>query len=558
MATGSNPVTGMTGTGSRIPQPPQSPINRMMQSFSKMPPRNKLFVAIGVVLVIMLGIGMRTWSSRTTKIPLFEGQKINTVEVQEMYGLLQRQGVDAEVDALGSNILVLPSEKAKAKMRLAQSGYPRAPVVDSRSESKQGMTATQDEKDLFHLQQLQGDLVVAIRSIEGVRHAVVHIVVPKSSLFDDDTEKAKAAVMVMMQQGNQLDAAQIKGIVHLVANSVPKLKADQVQVMDERGEILTDRIRGGDEMTAGGGQTGLPKSQLDKRAQTESYLTNKLQAMLDTTLGPRRAKAVVAAELDFDQTQTEQEVYGGPTNTRGQILEGRQFDSEVYRPGGGQKNGPGAQTIGSTGNGNVDYGKKNVREKYKINKSVVKKVTATGDIKRLTIAVMVNGLKPEMVADIQSVAKNAVGFDENRGDSVTVRDIPFGENVLTDMQRELQMMGGSPYSPGHSSPFSPANAAWMWRLFMIPMVLALVVIAVFLYRQKKVQEDQTRLVLASGPQATINEISDLLSDKTGKSSAPPQQTARVNAASSEQLERLAKEKPTKVAELLKTHYLIDK
>jgi flagellar M-ring protein FliF len=162
---------------------------------------------------------------------------------------------------------------------------------------------------------------------------------------------------------------------------------------------------------------------------------------------------------------------------------------------------------------------------------------------------MVDNLKPDQVAKISQVVKDAIGIDETRGDSVTVASIPFNSSMIDQMRSEMAIR---PAAVPRTSP--AVNTSYLLYLSGAAMAILLIPLLVFMMRQRKVQTERSRLIMATGPGATASDISDLISDKIGRSTAPPE--TQVNTT--DQLEKLAKEKPTKVAELLKSTWLAEK
>jgi flagellar biosynthesis/type III secretory pathway M-ring protein FliF/YscJ len=167
---------------------------------------------------------------------------------------------------------------------------------------------------------------------------------------------------------------------------------------------------------------------------------------------------------------------------------------------------------------------------------------------------MVDGVKdPQMLAKLEQAVKNSIGFDATRNDQVSVVDFPITHTEL------LQGMANQPAGamPDFYTDYRRTSAGasgWLPVVLGVPLVMIMVFISLFYMKQRNVQREKQRLVLSSGPGATVSDISDLLADKEGKITPPP--ATRVNTT--DQLENLAKEKPTKVAELLKSTWLADR
>lgn len=270
---------------------------------------------------------------------------------------------------------------------------------------------------------------------------------------------------------------------------------------------------------------------------------------MDRALGPGKAVASVSIDLDFSHVRTESRSFGGPTNIKGTVTEAKHVEKEsLTRDGDRRREGPGTWT--GDENRKDRFLRESIRERIKVNETTVTRTNAPGEVKRLAVAVLVDGLKDDQVSSIRSIAKDVVGADEARGDSITVRSIPFDEDVFAVMRNNLWKK-----VENQTSNPKALNEAWAWRLLMIPVLLAVMCTSLFLYNQRKGRQEKARLFLGTGAYGPMQEISDLLTDRTVKASTSQNPVGRLRA--SEDLEYLARQKPTRVAELLKTRYLAD-
>jgi flagellar biosynthesis/type III secretory pathway M-ring protein FliF/YscJ len=223
--------------------------------------------------------------------------------------------------------------------------------------------------------------------------------------------------------------------------------------------------------------------------------------------------------------------------------------------GGGKSKEGMTELSGITGDDKNTYTKGKVTIRRLPNEVTTRTVKTAPEIKRVSCSVMVDGIKdPEMLARLKSYVEGVVGFDSSRNDRVEVVNFPITNN---------QMIAGgngmaAGYAPAANWPEHRRTSAgipvWVAAIIGIPFLIILLFGAMFLAKQKNVQRDKQRLILSSGPGATVSDISDLLADKEGKITTP--RDTKVNTT--DQLENLAKEKPTKVAELLKSTWLADR
>jgi flagellar M-ring protein FliF len=541
--TGSAPLP----TGARPAPGAGSAYGKVLQTFQNLTMKQRIIggAVIGVIIIAAIFI---SWHGKATAfVPLYD-QKLSPTDVKSISMKLTEMNVEYSVGEGATVIMVSPSVRNKAKIQLASYGLPLRPLAKT---EEGGMTPkTAEDKKYDRIQQLEGDLTESIRQIEGVADAYVKIVRPEQDYFNDQNKPTTAAVMVRLQPNARLNVSQIKGIVHLVAFSVEGLDPKNVKVVDTKGFILSDNPTIADKDTDPGAMTS---QQQDKKVAFERNLQTKVQGMLDEVLGPNKAKVVVNATLDFSSSEVETFKVGGPSNTTGIVKEKEKVDTELFSSGTGEKSGSGGSQMsfkGSTGGGDgSNYKKFDKTVIYKADQVKKRTVTPPGRVERITASVMVDNLKPDQVTKISQVVKDAIGIDESRGDSVTVASLPFNHQIFDDIR---QQMIDRPNRPAATP--NPLNSGYLPYITGVFMVVLLIPVMAFMLRQKRVQTEKSKLILATGPGATASDISDLISDKVGRSTAPPD--TKVNTT--EQLEKLAKEKPTKVAELLKSTWLAEK
>jgi flagellar M-ring protein FliF len=521
---------------------------KLMQAWSKMEPRKKtMVIVIGVALLVCI-VGLQMYTRASAYVLLYP-QKLSPQDVQQISLRLNEMKVGFTTD--GDKVMVSPADKARVQMQLASYGLPHKEVFTSLDKEETGLTPqTQEDKRRVWTKQLEGDITEALRSIGGVADANVKIVTPDSSMFQDDAQQAKAAVMLWLQPGTKLTVSQIKGIVHYVAFSVEGLTPQSVKVVDQNGRILNDEFIASEEDGAAGTTANLPSFAIEKQMAFEKSLQAKVQKMLDDVLGPNKAQVSVSATLDFSQSETTSKTYGGPTNLSGEVVVGENTKVERYTTNG-EESGTVQMGIPSGGaSGKVSYLHKDVTRNKKVNEVVRKVVSTNPTVKRITASVAVDNLKPDQIGNIKSLVQGAIGYDASRGDVVNVASMPFSRSVFEGMKNE--MIAGAPYTPRRQGTNSQQYLLYM---ALMPMAALLIVATLFFLKQRRVQVEKSSLILSSSPSTTVSDISDLLSDKMGHTASAPQ-TTKVNTT--EQLEKLAKEKPTKVAELLKSTWLADK
>ena len=353
----------------------------------------------------------------------------------------------------GGGAILIPSERVHdVRLRLATQGLPKGSVTgfELMENSKFGMTQFQER--LNFQRGLEGELTRSIQALSSVQGARVHLALPNQNGFFREQQKPSASVLVSLHPGRMLDRAQLAGIVHLVASSVPELSPSAVSVLDDTGKLLSqspDQAPG----------TEANVQQLMFVQQIEQQYTRRIMDILEPVVGRDNVKAQVTAEVDFTQTESTSEQFR-PNQTPDssavrsqQVLESR--DASGKGPSGvpgAVSNQPPAQstapvnganpapTVGGQQGGGLDgqLGKRESTINYEVDKTVRVTRGSTGAIKRLSAAVVVNyqavedkgkmvskALTPEQLEQMTALVRETIGFNRERGDSVNLMNTQF-------------------------------------------------------------------------------------------------------------------------------------
>ncbi len=278
---------------------------------------------------------------------------------------------------------------------------------------------------------LEGELSKTIAQLNNVKNARVHIVLPEKALFVEDQKVTTASVVLNLKGQMGISQENIQAIVHLVASSVEGLEPENVTIIDTRGRILSNNSGSSDLIAMSSNQMQLTK-------KVEDYLIQKTQGMLDNIVGPGNAIVRISADLDFTRVEKTVEEYD-PDNT---VVRSEQIvESE-------EQNSSGVEPVTQTSSGGVAKTSETITN-YDINKTVKHVIEDVGNIKKITVAVVVNNKPkvvekengkelafdkrtPEEISTITDFVKNAIGFDETRGDKISVQAINFTSPMLEE------------------------------------------------------------------------------------------------------------------------------
>ena len=415
---------------------------RYLQLWKKTTPRQR-YLALGILAAVLVVIfaGSYFYGSKPDMVPLFTNMEAK--DAGEVAAKLNESKIQYEIEEnkQGVTILVPSKNVHSARLDLATQGLPRGSKgFEIFDDSKLGVTEFQNKVN--YLQALQGELTRTIEQIAAVDKARVHIVLPEDSLYKKYEKPATASIMLRLKPEQKLSKKEIKGIVNLAAHSVQGLTPENITIVDDTGKILNDPDE--DESLNLGNKT---ITQLEMTRKVQERMQKDVQTLLDQALGTGRAFVRVNVELDFDQRQTDRQVYTPVVEDSG-IIRSRQDMSETYNgtsnnpggPAGVQANIPGY--VAEEGNANAQYEKKESTQNYEINEEKSKIVASPGSIRRVNIAVLVNDdiTRAQQDSIMRSVS-SAVGINPERGDTVSVEPLPFttteADQRLAEQQAEL-------------------------------------------------------------------------------------------------------------------------
>ncbi len=382
---------------------------------------------------------------------IFVSLRISSTEMKLLYSDLSSMDSGAiaakleevqtpyEVSADGTRVQVPDTEVGRARMLLAEAGIPNGGSMGYELFDKQsGFGTTNAVQNINAMRALEGELARTISSLDPVRSARVHLVLPQRELFARESRPASASVAVQLRAGKRIEREQIAAIQSLVASAVPELKMEAVSIIDQNGTLLA---RGGD---AEGDQASMKADEM--RIKQEQRLIQTIEDLVGRTVGYGKVRASVSAELNYDRVSTAEELYNPEqqvARSTQTVEEGaKETDADTNENVSVENNLPGVggdvmgeATPTSTSNRTEET------TNYEIGKTVRNTIREGGEIKRLSVAVLVDGTyktnedgtkayEPRPDAEIDKIAalvRSAIGFDSERGDTLEVVNMPFAE-----------------------------------------------------------------------------------------------------------------------------------
>lgn len=402
-------------------------------------------VAVGLIAFIIFFATRFSGSPMTTLYG-----DLSASDSREIVKQLELSGIPFTTANNNAEILIAGEQVTAVRMQMAELGLPSGASMGYEVfDNMDALGATNFIQNVNLVRALEGELARTIKSIEGVQNTRVHLVLPTREMFTRETQEPTASVYIKMSSG-RLAENQVNAVQHLIAAAVPKLKPSNISIVDERGTLLSRSFENDDAMIA---------SQQDEAVKNmERRLAQSVISLVESSLGPGKVRAEVRAEMEFDKVVTAEEIF----NPDQQVPRSQVTVTETNQQ---QENDPPDVTVANqlpndnTGGAARMTTNENRSEEtinYEISKTTRNQVRESGTLKRLSVAVLVDGnyninneektrtyepLPDETLDKIRSLVNTAVGYSADRGDQIEVVNMPFTGFDMLDGEEELNLLG---------------------------------------------------------------------------------------------------------------------
>jgi flagellar M-ring protein FliF len=445
----------------------KNPVERLREAFNRLGEQQKIIFMVAIAALVAVIVGGILWSKQPDWRVLFSN--LSEKDGGAIVAILEAQNTPHRYTDGGA--LMVPADRVhEVRLKLATQGLPRGGLVGFELMENQKFGTSQFAEQVNYQRGLEGELARTIQSIGAVQSARVHLAIPKPSVFVRDEQKPTASVMLNLYPGRALDSAQIAGIGHLISSSVPQLPMGNVAIIDQNGALLS-------QLKSKLTEAGLDPAQLKYVRETENGVINRINEILKPMLGADNFKVQVAADIDFSQSEQTAETFrpnstpetvsirsqqNNETASINQVIGGvpgaltnqppvpatapltqpstGNTPSQATKPGDiqGKLNSAGVsaplnavgQPINTTKNATINY---------EVDKTVRYTKQAIGNIRRLSAAMVINhrqtitkdgktSSKPLPDAEMKQInelVREAMGFNKERGDTISIANAPF-------------------------------------------------------------------------------------------------------------------------------------
>ena len=372
---------------------------------------------------------------------------LDTADSTRITAQLQTMGAKYQLKQGGKEILISAKDVTRVRLELAEQGMGGSVLGYELFDKSEAIGATSFMQNVNYIRALEGELSRTIESLNSVKGARIHLVMPKRELFSRKKQEPSASVFLRMRGATRLSSEQISAVQHLVAAAVPSLTPKHISVIDNKGKLLA----GGFEDTDG---MGAVSSKIDEKNRIlENRLAKTLEELIEKSVGFGHVRAEVHAEMDFDRISTNEERY----DPEGQVVRSTQSIEETSSSK--DSDGSPSVTVGTnlpdahqdSGDNQSSSAAENRTEEtvnFEISKKVINHIREAGTIKKLSVAVLVDyehklneeGVRtaikrsPEDMELLANLVKGAIGYDADRGDQIEIVQMVFKDSINVEEQ----------------------------------------------------------------------------------------------------------------------------
>ena len=438
-----------------------------MDSLSGIPGLRQIIFLVGIAAAVAAGVSIYMWSQKPPMAAVYSS--LSTKDSSDVAEALRTANMPFQLDSSSGAVMVAADKVYEARLKLASAGLPKSTSMGfEMMQQDQSFGTSQFVESARYQHALETELGRTVSSLQSVQGARVHLALPKQSVFANGGSAASASVLVDLAPGRSLDSDQIASIVHLVASSVPNLVVGNVTVIDQYGHLLSNSGDASD-------PTQQAANQFEQAHRLEADYVRRIEQLLTPMTGSGRVSAQVVADMDFSETEEASESYKPDSAI---VRSEQTSENTTHGPGSGASGIPGttsnqppnnaqAQPLNppaalaaagksagaklapvaaatDAASGNPITESRNATRNYEVNRTVSHVRRGGGVLRRISVAVLVDNipkadgkggttlapLSKDEMAKVENLVKQAVGFDDKRGDTMSVQNALFTTNPI--------------------------------------------------------------------------------------------------------------------------------
>jgi flagellar M-ring protein FliF len=395
---------------------------------------------IGLAAAVAIGTVVALWTSEPNYAPLYSN--MSGQDTAQIVDVLTASDIDFKLNASSGSIMVDQAKLPEARLKLAAQGLPGSTSAKGMEmlHGDQGLGTSQFIETARYNHALEAELVRSVESLRSVEKARIHLAIPKQSIFIRNRIKPSASVVIKLYPGRVLSPGQVDGIVQMVASSIPMLEVSEVAVVDQFGRLLTQ------DDDAGMAQTS---KQYEYARLLEDNMADRIINLLQPIVGNGKVNAQVAAQLDFAEIESTREAFDPERSVIRSEKISEEKNTSLSRvlgiPGALSNQPPGEGTTDPDGEQEAVDTKvptsqnSSSTRNFEVDRIISHTNSQVGSIQRLSVAVVIDdksttaadgsiektAYSDEDIARFVRLVKETIGFDQNRGDSVSVINTSF-------------------------------------------------------------------------------------------------------------------------------------
>lgn len=512
-------------------------ITRYQRTFTDFTAGQKVVSIVGTGALLLAAFLVFKWVTTPDYAPLFSN--LSSKDASAIVQELDAQGVKYQLAAGGDTIMVPQDQVYSTRIQLSGDGLPASSDSGYSLLDNQSLSTSEFQEQTNFKRAMEGELSKTIEALDDVDTAVVHLALPAKQVFSDQQDPATASVLVATPAGTTLSAEEVQAIVHLVASSIDGMSPEDVTVADSTGKVLTPDAT----------EAGMAGTRTQAVADFQNSMQSRIQATLDSVIGPGNSTVTVTADLNFDKAVTRTTTYSKDPKS---LALSQSEQTEKYRgPAGtgvGGVLGPDGQMDPTTTTGGASkYDKTTKTSDYAIDTTVEEREVAPGGVNSLHVGIVLDSQATQVPPNqIRALISNAVGIQPNRGDTVMVSAVPFDRTAVETAKKELDAAAAAD---------KKAQTLTLYRNIGIGVVAALILLVMWLRGRKKAKARQA---------ATTLVVEQLREDAAARALHEPnaallalEQQANDADEMREELASLVERQPEDVANLLRG-WLVDR